>query len=245
MNITDTKLWKGLKKNKIFNTVYYKTVGRWIRKYRIKDRVKEMRKDGFNIVMELETALDNTSAVFFVDYGTLLGFVRDGGVIKWDFDIDFGIFINNDFSWEDLENALKEIGFYLHHQFRFHDQVTEQTYKRGNILVDFFNHFHEGDNTCSYAYYFRKDYDYQDKDIMHAAIFTTVKISGTKILEVPGGKVHIPIEAEQYLEELYTEKWRIPDPNFDGGSSPACYKYKDEIGCCEHIENKNSVEKTI
>lgn len=236
MNITDTKLWKGLKKNKIFNTVYYKTVGRWIRKYRIKDRVKEMRKDGFDVIMELEAALEDTPAEFFVDNGTLLGFVRDGGVIKWDFDIDFGIFINNDFSWEDLENALKEIGFCLHHQFRFHDEITEQTYKRGNILVDFFNHFHEGDNTCYYAYYYKNDYDYQTKDIMHAEIFKTVKISGTKILEVPGGKVHIPIEAEQYLGELYTENWRTPDPNWEGGAGSACFRYENEFGYYELVE---------
>ena len=183
---------------------------------------KDLQKNGMEAILDADRILNQTNACFFVDDGTLLGFVRDGKLIQWDFDIDFGIYITSDFSWKDLEKTMGKVGFILDHQFRLGNEITEQTYKRGLTSIDFFNHINDENSTVFYSYYSKEGYDYERSDQMHVRLFKTCKISGTKVLQMSNGNVHVPIEDENYLEGLYGASWRTPDPNWKDGSSPAC-----------------------
>ena len=58
------------------------------------------------IVEYLKEALDRNDVEFWLDYGTLLGAVRDGRFIPWDFDIDFAAWDNEK---QKVSNALKEL----------------------------------------------------------------------------------------------------------------------------------------
>lgn len=63
---------------------------------------------------EVKEVLDKLSVKCWLDYGTLLGAVRDGKIIEGDHDIDFGTF---DDSWEKIAIAIPEFekrGFKVH-----------------------------------------------------------------------------------------------------------------------------------
>lgn len=202
--------------------------------YVLKKRNQYLNENGLQLVMDIDHALEKTNACFFADGGTLLGLVRDGKLIKWDLDVDYGIYITPDFSWKDLEKSLNEIGFVLDHQFRFKNEITEQTYRKGFASVDFFNHFNDETNTYFYAYYSKQGYKYDELNKVHVQLFKTRLISGTKPLSINGCRVHVPIEAERYLEDLYSNTWRIPNPNWEQGSGPACIEMGDsEFGFSE------------
>ena len=190
-------------------------------------RRKALHKRGIEFVLDVDRILEHTNACYFVDGGTLLGFVREGKIIQWDLDIDFGIYISAEYSWKDLEFSLNSIGFILDHQFRYRNEITEQTYRKGAVSIDFFNHFNDESSTYFYAYYSKPGYVYDKTNQMHAEVFKTRQISGTKTLKIGGGYIHVPIEAEKYLEDLYGKTWRIPNPNWKQGSGPACIELGD------------------
>lgn len=54
------------------------------------------------LMTETHKILEEHGVEYFLDYGTLLGFVRDGGPLPWDYDLDIGILTNH-------SNVLREI----------------------------------------------------------------------------------------------------------------------------------------
>ena len=83
-----------------------------------------------------------------------------------------------------LEKLLTENGFYLHHQFKKDNIITEQTYGYGTIMIDFFGHFENGDSTSFYTYYREPDKAYDSENKMSVNEIRTRKISDTKIGDV-------------------------------------------------------------
>ena len=239
MNFFDSKLWKKIRKNKKIFRIIHNTIGVKARKIGLRDRVKEMKNVGLASIFEIDETLEQCGCDFFVDFGTLLGFIRSGKPMAWDYDIDFGIFLSDYFKWDDLEQRMIEKGFSLSRQFSYQGDVTEQTYRRGNIYVDFFAHFFKDGGSYYYVYYPEEDYQYEDNKHLHARSTTTVKITGCKKLNVEGGVVHVPIEYEQYLEDVYGADWRIPQQNWKPGAFPNVKKL-EVLGVLTDFEAKGS-----
>ncbi len=59
-------------------------------------------------LLEVKKMFEKYEIVFWLDYGTLLGAVRDGAIIPWDHDIDFGA-IKNEEEFTKIINAGKEL----------------------------------------------------------------------------------------------------------------------------------------
>ena len=90
-------------------------------------------------------------------------------------------------------------------------------------MIDFFNHYSDALNSYYHAYIRKKDYVYDDFKYIHALRYKTIRISGLKIAPLEDIMVHIPIEAEEYLEDIYGKDWRIPNPNWvEDGSLSTC-----------------------
>ena len=99
----DSAFWKFIQKNKFIYEAYQKTFGGILHRYLLKDRIQEVQNGGMQIIDLIQKSLESSEIKFFVDNGTLLGFVRDGRLIKWDYDVDFGVLVNSTFNWSMLE----------------------------------------------------------------------------------------------------------------------------------------------
>ncbi len=71
------------------------------------DRIAH-RPKAVESLLEVKAALDKQGITFWLDYGTLLGAVRNGAVIPWDHDIDFGA-IKNEEDFPKIIAAGKEL----------------------------------------------------------------------------------------------------------------------------------------
>ena len=233
MNITDTKFWHALRRNNAFNYFYDRTLGRLVKSFLLRDRKKAIKESGLTNIFQIEACLDSTGIDFFADMGTLLGFVRDGKPIGWDFDIDFGVIIKENNEWDILESNLKKIGFHKDHQFRLMGDITEQTYEKNNVYVDFFNHYSDGKESYCYCYYSKKGYEYSKSNQLHVRKIVSPLLNGTKRILVNDGEIRVPIESELYLESLYGKNWMVPDPNWVDGSGPGVVEINNSFGILE------------
>ena len=221
-----------LKHNNLL-TVYRATFGKIKTALFFGIQSKELQKNGFSMIESINTALTNANANFFIDCGTLLGIIRNRKLIEYDRDMDFGIWFDDQFGPKDLDKIMHRLGFKKVSEGRFHDKVEELTYSKGVIHVDFFVHTEVNDQSWLYVFY--RDVERQYPSDRHCSVIIQkrVHITGLKKLTVNNLALNIPENVEEYLASAYTEKWRIPDPQWQYTMEPGCTYVKDEYGIKE------------
>lgn len=179
-----------------------------------------LKDDGRALIIDIENALKEMNIIFFADYGTLLGIIRDHKFISWDNDLDYGLLIDDSFDWKYFEQELSKSGFRKVREFEFKGHVKEQTYSKGILTVDFFGHQNLQDKSMGLGFFRKENYIYQSRNEFHVRKVEYVKIVDTKTVEFLGTTVHVPQNAEEYLESMYTKSWKIPDPKWSDDNNP-------------------------
>ena len=87
---------KALKKVKFIYEPYRKTKIDYVEK----KKRKALQRNGVEMIKILEKTLSEYNVMYFADYGTLLGIIRDRNFIQWDNDMDYGILIDDSFDWK-------------------------------------------------------------------------------------------------------------------------------------------------
>ena len=213
------KLRMFMKHNKFIYSIYCKlNQRRWDRNNA--NAKKALAEQGMQVVEEMEKALAGQNVKYFLGFGNLLGLEREGHFIKHDNDIDYCIFINEQFTWEMLEKCMNEAGYKKIRQYSLQGEISEQTYKKGILPVDFFGCHIEGDHTVSHDFFREDDYTYASKEEMHVLESRLAKVDEVQKKVYGGVEITVPADPIQYLESVYTEKWREPDPNWCERTAP-------------------------
>lgn len=194
-----------------------------------------LHKNGYDLAEKIEKVLSKCDVTFFMDFGNLLGVVRSGHFISHDFDMDYGIYITEQFTWDNLGEELKKIGLNKICQFTVNGAIIEQTFAAGELTVDFFNHFDDEKNCIAYVFFRKEDETYQSIYERSVAEYKMFKFNGTKKYHAAGKVFTIPNEPEKYLESIYTENWRTPNPKWTPEQSPARNIRNDLIGILEEF----------
>lgn len=191
---------------KIYEKIYWYVVG--------KKKKRGLKKSGYQYLELIDKVLAKNGIKYFATYGTLLGIIREGCFMDYDDDIDLGVICTDDFSWENLESSMNEIGMQKKHQFWLGDRITEQTYKYGYLNVDFFLYEKENNKSVSYVYFHKKGEKYKE-DEFSTAVNVTSLIADVKRIKLSEGEVTVPEKPELFLEEIYGEDWRIPQKGWE------------------------------
>lgn len=212
------KLRELLKKSKLL----YK-IGHNINERRYKREEKRqnnaMHKYGYEACSKVEEVIHNIKHSVF--YGTLLGFVREGGFIAHDCDLDFAILEKN-FDWQILHHQLNERGFKFGRAFKVGIEVMEVSYIYKGLHVDFFILF-EKDGLKSYSFYkqesvkYENDFEYSIKMANFPNIEELIEHNVKNIV------VKIPKNYDEVLTSTYGENWRIPNPKWSFTDSKSIF----------------------
>ena len=144
---------------------------------------------------------------YWADYGTLLGIVRDGGIIKGDNDLDFSFPIDqlpviaslkSVFKDNDIELKLKREG---HHKLLFPYLGSKIT------STDLFYWYKDGQKL------YRKHYVYGYEQ---GSTISTDFINTLGSIRIWGLDVKIPGNVEKFLELRYGD-WKTPKPKSKDG----------------------------
>lgn len=192
-----------------------------------KDKMKALKDSGVSAANKLFDIFEKNNIDAFLDFGSLLGIIRNKKFMEYDDDIDYGIIVNKDFSWENIEQVLEKNNIYKVRQFKYNNMITEQTYKYENLTVDLFACFPENENLISYFYYRENGIIYNSKYEYNVASLRLYKFEETEIINIDNLKCRIPKNAEKYLASIYSENWKIPDSNWNHKNGPAWNNEKD------------------
>lgn len=212
-------LKKIIKKNKLLYWLYNIRARRILENDYIPKKRESFLQNGKSVFKDfVDTVYWSTGKHCWLCYGTLLGFIRENGIIEHDFDFDVGLFYD-DYS-DILPTALKNAGFVLKHQFKALNgyRAFEQTYEKSGVSIDVF--FHDQDNYKIWAHVFYRE----SIDDLQEGLYRIRKLDYPKATFVKkiflDAEVLIPENSEEYLEEIYGKNWKIPDPHYDWRKGP-------------------------
>ncbi len=163
-------------------------------------------------VSEVITALSDLGLSAGVTAGTLLGLIREGGLIGHDDDVDLAVYLPVDDhhcaaeAWLSAREAMREAGL-LDPEFEAFDRPHARLVQRGAVQIDVFPAWtHEG------RYYM---WPHVFGDTSADEVFPL----GAR--EVHGVQMPVPCQPEAALAAAYGAGWAVPDPayNFSWGAA--------------------------
>lgn len=174
------------------------------------------------LLFEIMEKVRRANLYAWLDGGTLLGMVRDGSLIPWDDDLDFGTLRECAVG---LEELIEEVCTGMR------GEAIQLTYLRGeggrsrrHIRVGFGSGMNPVDIPVD-IYTFD-----QQGEWIRGPEWALVRFKGKASVVLPlremrigRGMILVPNDVDQYLHFFYGENWRVPRPDFGFADYPALW----------------------
>ncbi len=191
---------------KLIIKVYYP-----LKTYRINKNAKD-------ILLRIKPVLEECAQDWWLDYGTLLGCVREGKIISHDIDLDFGVLLKDNLSDDgSFQKSMEQAGFVLINKTTVEGVVTMEQYHINDIGFDIFYYRKENDKLVTNIWY--GTYTIMPKRIAYEKNTgylseTTFTYTDTKTVKFYEVDCQIPTNYDLYLKEHFGGDYMTPNPNF-------------------------------
>ncbi len=199
-------------KNKLLRLLIKPLWNKYVR-YNKNCSIRNLHQNGAEALHILHQAFSEAGITYWLEFGTLLGAIREHDFIPTDDDIDIGVFYSD---CKKVQETLLKAGFRLKREIRVEDGTKgfEQTYMFRKIPIDiFFNHKTESDELFFHSFTFIND----GKHPKNACIVEKITIPFTGVMEYPfkNKVLSVPTDYKAHLLAHYGPDYMIPDPTFD------------------------------
>jgi len=199
-----------VKKNKLLSHVvkyiYYRTISK-DSNYK---KNRRFLKNATEIMHRIDSIFNELGIDYWLEYGTLLGVIRENGFIKHDYDIDLGLFLD-DYS-EDIEKIFNKYGFKKAHKFSIDNGIygLEEAYHFNGVAVDLFYFIKKGNQMYSHGFKNEdgKSWNQTVEDngglIVREIYFP---YSGFRKVKFLGREYPVPYDSDSHLKAFYGERY--------------------------------------
>lgn len=201
------------------------------------NRNRAFKLKGLSVLKEFDELMLKNGIHYAVFAGTLLGAIREGGLLKHDLDLDTMMF-NEDYSSKTRE-LLEQAGFKLLHQFEVENGRIgrEETYIKNDVSIDIYFIYKDDEFPTYQCDFWAERGALSMYDSMKKFGYVNVRRLefpvSHKVKRVPfeNIEVNIPYNAEEWLTYRYGKDYMIPDTHFrDKGDNPNIFFWKDKKG---------------
>lgn len=174
------------------------------------------KKEGLQTYLTLANALNQEGIVFWLEYGTLLGYYREHDFIPHDVDLDVSANLEDA---EKVKDALEHAGFELIRTYRTNDgDGLEHCYRLEGYTVTIDVFYHQHDDKHTWCYGFRPangiNPHIANTDLKFACKRVVFPYAGLMKTEFKGVQVYVPTNTAEHLASHYGEDFMIPNPKF-------------------------------
>lgn len=165
------------------------------------------------LLYKIDDALNDAGIFYWLDYGTLLGAIREHDFIKHDEDIDVGV------KYEDypkVPDAMAAKGIKMFAQSFVNGQngvIQRYIYKGITFDVYFYEIFEDSNMMRCYSFYRVEQTKKEKKTVVGVEKFE-VPYYGFIKYQFKNREFNIPQNVDLYLKVLYGEGYMTPDPSF-------------------------------
>lgn len=195
-------------------------------------RIKQHRlqKYASELLFKFNRALSLAGCDYWLDYGTLLGAIREKGLIGHDLDLDTGMMYDE--RKPEMQDNLLNSGFKKIRQIEVNGRIAEETYQYKGLNIDVF-YYSRIDEEHIRCFLFNPVKGLTSEDTIDrygglATRMITYRFIGLSEYTFLGVKVGIPENYDEYLTNCYGPTYMVPDPNFKYSNSPSV-KYLDNV----------------
>lgn len=187
-----------------------------------------LHRNGYKALSEIKHLSRKDNFLFWLEFGTLLGFVRDHGFIKHDTDLDLGAWFSGR---ESIVNSLLSAGFKHKYSLIHSGEVIEDRFSILGVNVDFCYFFLNDDGTF-YTKVFTKygNEPYNKFSVLKYNYSISKKLTN---ITVRDKSYAVHEDYEEYLAQKYGVNWRTPQKSWSFESTPKFEKLK-EYGYISH-----------
>ena len=152
---------------------------------------KEYAQEGLKLMKKI---LDKNGIVFLLNFGTLLGAVREHDFIGHDIDVDLAIYEKDVDKLVSIIPELYEEGIKL---CRYHNGII-YSFLYKNVILDIDVYLH---SEFPYKYRYWR---------LVSKLFPKFYVEETEKIPFNGGLYDVPKNPERFVKYMYGKNWRIP-----------------------------------
>lgn len=190
-----------------------------------KRRAFLFRKNALKYLAKVTDELNINGVTAFADFGTLLGLVREGRILKHDRDVDVGVLCTSPDIFDRIDSIFMKMGFRMSHEFTTDGEVRERSYTRDGVKIDIQYYFaDEEDSSLMYCWLFYGPVEGTFNREWYTVLKKCPKVEKLREITVKGKKIRIPANAETLLEYKYGKGWTKPDKGWNYWEGPNTVK---------------------
>lgn len=201
----------------------------------------DFKANAVDAMAQFDKCMRDNNISYSLAFGSMLGAVREKGVIKHDADMDTNIFADE--NPDRVKKCLEAYGFRQTRKFLIDGGKLgrEETYEYENCPIDIYWVYNvEGVGNCCSSYF-----PYGEYPTVRISMREVGKVQGLRIKlpiskevkRVPFGDqmLPIPINAEDFLKQYYGDNYMIPDPNWSWRECSMISMWNDAVATYEGI----------
>jgi len=220
---------KNKKMKKIAITIYKPTIGYIINRR----RNRLFKKVGKEALYKVDKVFNELNILYWLEFGTLLGAIREKDFIQHDLDIDLGCFFE-DYN-KNNEKIFEKYGFKKTREFLIDNGKfgREETYSYKGVDIDIF-YFHKRKDVMFCHTFAPIEGKSREGTIEEIGGLLVRELSypykGFKKIKFLGKDFNIPSNVEEHLSASYGENYMIKDPNYSNKIAKNVVLLPDKLG---------------